>query len=54
MEIQPGSTARDVIHKLKIPEKDVKIIFVNGQNADPETVLHDHDRVGFFPAIGGG
>ncbi len=54
MELDAGSTPRDIIHTLGISEKDVKIVFVNGQNAHPDTRLSDNDRVGLFPAIGGG
>ncbi len=54
MELDTGSTPRDIIRKLGISENDVKIIFVNGQNAHADARLSDNDRVGLFPAIGGG
>ncbi len=54
VELPPGSTPGDLIQHLGIPMDEVKIIFVNGKNADPPTPLDDQDRVGIFPAVGGG
>jgi molybdopterin converting factor small subunit len=48
-----GSTVRNLLSKEEIPEKDVKLIFVNGQRAALDTVLHDGDQVGLAPAVGG-
>ncbi len=50
----PGSTAKDLLAKLGVPEKEVKIAFVNGIRKDLDTQLSDGDRVGFFPPVGGG
>ncbi|MCK7515216.1 MAG: DUF1499 domain-containing protein [Desulfobacterales bacterium] len=41
-----GSTIRNLLSKEAIPEKDVKLIFVNGQQAALDTVLHNGDQVG--------
>jgi hypothetical protein len=38
---------------MKIPEKDVKLIFVNSKHTDIETVLHPGDVVGLAPPTGG-
>jgi molybdopterin converting factor small subunit len=48
-----GSTIRNLLSKEAIPEKDVKLIFVNGQQAALDTVLDDGDHVGLAPAVGG-
>jgi molybdopterin converting factor small subunit len=48
-----GSTIRNLLSKEAIPEKDVKLIFVNGKQAALDTVLHDGDQVGLAPAVGG-
>lgn len=48
-----GSTVRQLLHQQAISEKDVKLIFVNGQGASLDTVLHDGDQVGLGPAVGG-
>ncbi|MGE4292433.1 MAG: MoaD/ThiS family protein [Desulfovibrio sp.] len=49
-----GATLRELLAALKMPEAEVKILFVNGQKREPEHVLADGDRVGLFPAVGGG
>ena len=54
VDMDPGSTPKDLIQHLGIPVDEVKIIFVNGKSADPSTPLNDQDRVGIFPAVGGG
>jgi molybdopterin converting factor small subunit len=48
-----GSTIRNLFSKEAIPEKDVKLIFVNGKQSALDTVLHDGDQVGLAPAVGG-
>ena len=47
-------TAGDLIRALGIPAEEVAIIFVNGAHATEATELRDGDRVGIFPAVGGG
>ncbi len=47
-------TVKDVIHTLKIPCEEVKVVFVNGKHASLQTKLKDGDRIGIFPAVGGG
>ena len=49
----PG-TVGDLIRALGIPAGEVAIIFINGAHAAEDTVLRDGDRVGLFPAVGGG
>ncbi|SDN82843.1 Sulfur carrier protein ThiS (thiamine biosynthesis) [Desulfonauticus submarinus] len=51
---QPNMTVKDVIHTLKIPREEVKVVFVNGKHASLQTKLKDGDRIGIFPAVGGG
>lgn len=43
-----------VMDMLGIARDDVKIIFINGTHADAQTELKDGDRLGLFPAVGGG
>jgi molybdopterin converting factor small subunit len=54
LQLEPGSTVRDLVHRLDIPESEVKIIFIHGEQATWESRLSDQDRVGLFPAVGGG
>jgi molybdopterin converting factor small subunit len=48
-----GSTVRKLLVQAAIDEKDVKLIFVNGQKASLDTVLKNGDQVGLAPAVGG-
>ncbi len=54
LEADENTCVRDVMKRLDIPENSVKLIFVNGVHAQPETSLKDGDRVGLFPPVGGG
>ncbi|MFP3999926.1 MAG: MoaD/ThiS family protein, partial [Desulfobacterales bacterium] len=49
-----GSTASDVLAKLDVPEKEVKIAFINGVRKGLDAAVSNGDRVGFFPPVGGG
>jgi molybdopterin converting factor small subunit len=54
MQIEGGSSVREVAQRLFIPEQEVKLIMVNGVHADWDTVLSGDERVAYFPPIGGG
>ena len=54
LPITPGETVLDLATRLSIPEKEIKIVFVNGLAADLDRPLADGDRVGIFPPVGGG
>jgi len=55
MQICPdGITVNTLLENLKVPPKEVKVVFVNSVRAGYDTVLHDGDRVGVFPPVGGG
>ncbi|MCM0756770.1 MoaD/ThiS family protein [Desulfovibrio aminophilus] len=49
-----GETVGQVMERLGLPEAEVKLIFVNGVKGETGTVLRDGDRLGLFPAVGGG
>ena len=53
-QIAAPGTAGDLMRALGIPAGEVAIIFVNGSHAEEATELRDGDRVGLFPAVGGG
>jgi molybdopterin converting factor small subunit len=53
-ELPKGITARELGKKLKIPDKEIKIILVNGRKADEDQVLHEDDSVYIFPILMGG
>ncbi|OEU65145.1 MAG: molybdopterin synthase sulfur carrier subunit [Desulfovibrio sp. S3730MH75] len=52
--ISEGETVKDVVEKVGIPVDEVKIVFINGVSAILDAKLADGDRVGVFPAVGGG
>ena len=49
-----GATVLDLLLHLGLNPEDVKIVFVNGVSVETDAPLHDGDRVGIFPAVGGG
>ncbi len=48
------STVSDLLNQLNIPEKEAFLTIVNGMAVSHSSVLENGDRVGIFPAIGGG
>jgi molybdopterin converting factor small subunit len=53
--ISDNNTVADLAQKIGLPLKLVRLVFVNGKQADLETVLADGDNVFLPPAgIGGG
>jgi molybdopterin converting factor small subunit len=50
----PGITGRQIMHDIGIPEKEVRLIFVNGRHASLEDRLADGDTLALFPPVGGG
>lgn len=47
-------TVGELVDRLRIPRKELHLVFVNGLHAELDQVLADGDRVGLFPAVGGG
>ena len=47
-------TISDLLNQLSIPEKEAFLTIVNGMALPHSTVLENGDRIGIFPAIGGG
>jgi molybdopterin converting factor small subunit len=54
MELPAQVSAGQIADALHIPRKEIKLIFLNGVHASMDTMVRDGDRLGFFPAIGGG
>jgi molybdopterin converting factor small subunit len=54
MEIEKGTTIRDLLDQLNVPLELPKLLLLNGIHAQSETVLKDGDRVGAFPPVAGG
>lgn len=53
-ELEDGTKIIDVLEMLNIDKVDVKILLINGQDADFESKLNDKDTVAIFPPVGGG
>lgn len=49
-----GTRVRDVIDMLKIPLKELGIIFINGKDAPLDAELKEGDVLSIFPLVGGG
>jgi molybdopterin converting factor small subunit len=54
VKIEPGQTVADVLRNLGIPLDQTRIVFVDHRAADVAYPLRGGERVGVFPAIGGG
>ncbi len=52
--IKESETVSAVLDRVGIPIEEVKIVFINGVSSKFDTILSDGDRVGVFPAVGGG
>ena len=52
--VPEGETVASLMERLGLRPEDVNLMFVNSERAYPETPLKDGDRVGLFPAVGGG
>lgn len=54
LEIQPGQTVRQTLLEVGVPVDQTRIVFVNNCAASLDQPLEGGERVGVFPAIGGG
>lgn len=54
LDIEKDTTIIQLLERLKVPLKSVKIIFLNGVHATGDETLNDGDRVGVFPPVAGG
>jgi molybdopterin converting factor small subunit len=54
VEIEPGQTVAEVLARLGVPADQTRIIFINNRAAGLSHVLQGGERLGVFPAIGGG
>ena len=52
--IRSGMRVADLTDELGIPAKEAKLIFIDGRQGRPETILQAGQRVGIFPPVGGG
>ena len=52
--IDAGLSIQNLLEQLNIPPEKAKLIFVNGVKVDLTESLTGGERVGIFPAVGGG
>lgn len=54
VDILDGSTIADLVAHLGIPDREVKIAYVDGRARSPHFRLEPGAEVGIFPPVGGG
>lgn len=54
VELEAGATIGQLITQLRLPEDQVKVVFVNGIVREKKHALSAGDEVGVFPPVGGG
>jgi len=54
MEWEGPISTGELAEKIGLPLREIKIIMRNGRHAGLEETVNDGDRVGYFPAVGGG
>ena len=54
IELDNGTTIRELLDKSGIPSSEVAIVLVNGRHAKLDQPLHDGETVAVFPPIAGG
>jgi molybdopterin converting factor small subunit len=54
LTVDEGTTVREVLRMVRVPEAEVGPVSVNGELAAVGTPLRDGDRVCVFSPIGGG
>ncbi len=53
-QIDVGTSIRQLLKQLDIPEKKARLIFIDGVRAELDATLNGGERVGIFPPVGGG
>lgn len=60
VELAPGATLKDLMHKLDIAEEQAAMILINGEQIPVgaaqrgEVALKENDTVSIFPSLAGG
>ncbi|HZK86948.1 MAG TPA: MoaD/ThiS family protein [Syntrophomonas sp.] len=54
MELEEGCTVGQIVDQLKIPRKELGVVFLNGLATTLESVLQAGDTLSIFPMVGGG
>lgn len=54
VSIPENSHLSELVARIGVPEKEVKITFINNQQQDDNYQLQDGDKVALFPLVAGG
>jgi sulfur carrier protein ThiS len=54
LEMQNGGSVIDVLRSLKIPEDLPRIVLINGDVAEDQTILKEGDTLSLFSPVAGG
>lgn len=54
LKVPDNATVAHVLDILEVPQKAVRLIFVNSVRAHLDQLLHAGDRLGVFPPVAGG
>ncbi len=49
MIVDKGTSAVDLLKKIKLKPEDIEVVFINGKVASLDTVINDDDRVALIP-----
>jgi len=53
-ELKEGTDGYALLNSLNIPLQEAFVFMVNGRREDLAQSLHNGDRIGIFPPVGGG
>jgi sulfur carrier protein ThiS len=54
LEVAKDASVEEVLQQLGIPRQPVKVVLVNGRQAQPQHKLKGHDLLVVFPPLEGG
>lgn len=54
VQVPADSTVGDLLKNINVDLAEVHIIMINGVSAALDSALHNGDRLGLFPPVGGG
>jgi molybdopterin converting factor small subunit len=54
VSLRDGTTIKNLLNKLELPEGITKVIVVNGLSSNNERKLREGDVVAIFPPLAGG
>jgi molybdopterin converting factor small subunit len=54
MELEEGTTPKDIFKLIGIDKSEVAILLINGRDGKPDSSLKDKDTLSLFPPVRGG